>query len=392
MNQSVESLRITFWGTQGSLQYFPDPTQVGEYADLIATDCLRRVFAMAEEKFGDKSFTIQDLLGGELDQASLAKLYQTIGRAAPAVYGGETTCAEIETSDGFVFVIDGGSGIRHFAKKRVLDWKDRDDRELTIFGTHDHLDHRIGLPFSSMCFAQPAFRLQVYGNYRFLAALDDRFAVFSQEVTEATHRDDPLDYRMMSAEFTGTQILCHDSPLETDQRVPNCSTHDAVTPIVIGETVITPFPTYHGSTPCLAYRFEHKGKSFVFCTDHELRHGAVADHPNQIRSEKTEESVRAHCQHVDVAYFDGQYLMDEYLGRVGTGNSQGVPRIDWGHSAIEDVVERARVCEIGRTFVGHHDPDREWLDRMKLDEWCHEQSVRLGRHIELAKDRQVINL
>lgn len=393
MNSPIKNLRITFWGTQGSLQHFPGPDEVDDYANQIALDMVHRVFRDLQSRNSDGKASLEELIGGPVNEETVAKCFERIGRANPSVYGGETTCTEVETSDGYLIVIDGGSGIRHFARQRILDWADRTDRVLYILGTHDHLDHRNGLPFSDICFARPAFQLNLYGNYRFLSALDDRFAVFSKNVTEATHRDDPLDYSMMAAEFHGTQIRDLKNPDPHERRVPNCASHDLNEPIVLGETVITPFPVYHASTPCLAYRFEHKDSTFLFCTDHELRHGDDPGHPEQKRSEAAEQLVRQMAQNVDVAYFDGQYLLEEYHGRKGTGRrTPGVPRMDWGHSCIEDVIERTYDCRIKQVYIGHHDPDREWLDRLTLDERLQADSKDTGCHIELAKDRQVVEL
>lgn len=393
MSSTINNLRITFWGTQGSLQHFPGPDEVDDYTNQIAVDMIYRVLNDLQARNTEGPINLEELIGGPINDETIRQCFERIGRARPAVYGGETTCTEIETSDGYLIVIDGGSGIRHFARQRIMDWQDRTDRTLYILGTHDHLDHRIGLPFSDVCFARPAFQLNVFGNYRFLAALDDRFAVFSKQVTEATHRDDPLDYRMMAAEFHGTQIRDLQNPDPKEREVPNCGTHDLNEPIVLGKTVITPFPVYHAETPCLAYRFEHEDSVFLFCTDHELRHGDDPQNPRQKQSEEAEERVRRMAQNADVAYFDGQYLLEEYHGRKGTGRcTPGVSRMDWGHSCIEDVVERAYDCQIKRTYIGHHDPDREWLDRLTLDERLQADSKDTGCHIELAKDRQVVDL
>ncbi len=393
MNSPVKKLRITFWGTQGSLQHFPGPDEVDDYTNIIATDMIERVLRDLQSRSAGGPVDLETLLGGPVNQDTIARVFERIGRARYSVYGGETTCTEVETSDGYVILLDGGSGIRHFARHRILDWDPDADRTLYILGTHDHLDHRIGLPFSDICFARPGFDLSVYGNYRFLAALDDRFAVFSKQVSEATHRDDPLDYRMMSATFHGCQIRDLKHPDPKERLVPNCSIHDLNEPIVLGETVITPFPVYHAATPCLAYRFEHQGATFVFCTDHELRHGDDPQDPLQKRSERAEELVRRMARGADVAYFDGQYLLEEYHGRKGTGRcTPGVCRMDWGHSCIEDVLERAYDCGIKHTYIGHHDPDREWLDRLTLDEQLQRESKARGTHIELAKDRQVVDL
>lgn len=391
MSDSIKNLRITFWGTQGSLQYFPSLEQVEQFADLVAMDAIQRTLGDIASRNGDGRLSPEDILGGPAGEQSILEYMKKLGRTQLPVYGGETTCAAVETADGHVLIIDGGSGIRHFARSYVSKTKGEENRELVILGTHDHLDHRIGLPFSAICFAQPSIKIQVYGNYRFLAALDERFAVFSKKITEATHRDDPLDYRLIAADFVGTQIVDPSDSTDT-RRVKNCGLHDVHQSIEVGKTKITPFPVYHASTPCFAYKFEHGDAAFVYCTDHELRHGDP-EHEGQKRSEEAEQRVRDMCRGIDAAYFDGQYLLNEYLGKEGTTQgAMGVPRIDWGHSCIEDVIERADASDIPATYIGHHDPEREWSERMQLDQFLQQESQKLGRHIELAKDRMTIDL
>jgi hypothetical protein len=89
---------------------------------------------------------------------------------------------------------------------------------------------------------------------------------------------------------------------------------------------------------------------------------------------------------------DGQYFLDEYLGRRGVSSSPAVSRVDWGHSCIEDVIQRAEECDIRHTLVGHHDPDRTWLERMHLDQHLAQLSREKGRLLELADSDRVIDL
>jgi phosphoribosyl 1,2-cyclic phosphodiesterase len=398
MTSPIRNLRITFWGTQGSVQHFPGPDAIQRFSDQIAVGMVQRVLEdiTARTSAGDgQGVTAEELLGGPPSPATIQAYYQRLGRDRPDVYGGETTCTEIETSDGYVIVIDGGSGIRQFAKHRVRAWAGRADRTLYIFGTHDHLDHRIGLPFSDICFVKPdSYHLNVYGNSRFLSALDDRFGVFSKTITKWTYLDDPLDYRMIPATFSAVEFRNFQNADPQAKEEPPWEVRDINQPVRIGRTTITPFEIYHSATPCLAYKFEHGGVTFVFCTDHELRHGDDPADPRQIASDEAERRIRSHCQGIEAAYFDGQYLLDEYYGRRGAGSSSllAVPRIDWGHTCIEDVVERSKACAIQRTFIGHHDPDREWMDRVHIDEQLRRECAGTGIQIELAKDRYTFDL
>ena len=62
------------------------------------------------------------------------------------------------------------------------------------------VERRHGLPFSRFMFVRNnPFNVHVYGTYRFLTALDERFGLFSRTVRDSTHLDDPLDYSMMAA-------------------------------------------------------------------------------------------------------------------------------------------------------------------------------------------------
>ncbi|MBW3542922.1 MAG: hypothetical protein KY476_21885 [Planctomycetes bacterium] len=256
MSKPIRHMRVTFWGTQGSVQYFPGPDAIERYSERIAVDAVRRVLAdvlRRAEASPDGRLSIDEILDGARGDGVAEKYLQKLGREKPAVYGGETTCAEIEDADGNVFVIDGGSGIRHFAKNRIAQWVGRTDRTISVLGTHDHLDHRIGLPFCEVCFIKPhPFHLNVYGNNRFLSALDDRFGVFSKKITKWTYLDDPLDYRMMSATFAAVELRNSANMDPQAKETPPWQVHDITEPLRIGRMVITPLEVYHVETPCLA--------------------------------------------------------------------------------------------------------------------------------------------
>lgn len=78
-------------------------------------------------------------------------------------------------------------------------------------------------------------------------------------------------------------------------------------------SAIRPFEVFHPD-PCLAYRIEHNGKVFVFCTDQELRRGAEADDPLQIASLEAEQRLIEQSMDADVLYRDGQFLKIEEYG------------------------------------------------------------------------------
>ena len=188
---------------------------------------------------------------------------------------------------------------------------------------------------------------------------------------------------------------CEIRDLQTHPRPKNdpltSEFHDLNDPIQLGETRITPFEVFHPA-PCLAYRVERGGKVFVFCTDHELRHGDDPDDPRQAASLEAERRLLEHAEGADALYRDGQYLRTEYDGVKGIGNSGPVPRMDWGHSCIEDIQEMARRCGVKRTFIGHHDPNRDWSERNWIDETLRRATKGTDCRIELACAETVVEL
>jgi hypothetical protein len=252
------------------------------------------------------------------------------------------------------------------------------------------------LPFCQFCYTRPPFALNVYGTRQFLDALDSRYGVFSHQLNDQMHFDDPVDFRMMSASFKGIEMRSfdgNDKLYGNDASLP-WQIHDIRQPLFIGKTKITAFDVYHGATRCLSYKLEHNGVTFLFSTDHEVRHTEKPDQndPRQIKSVTAEARLRELSQGADVAYYDGQYRMEEYLGRAMISSTSAVPRIDWGHGCVEDIIERAGVCKVKRTFIGHHDPERNWQDRRKIDLDLQERSLKTGVQIELAKSDLVLDL
>jgi ribonuclease BN (tRNA processing enzyme) len=308
------------------------------------------------------------------------------------IYGGQTTCVEVLTADGDTLLFDMGTGMRDFSRAATADWEGRNGRTIHVFGSHEHLDHRNGLPFSSIYFERGnPFTVHVYGPRRFLTALDDRYGIYSHKLTDEMHVDDPLDYRSIAAEFTAIEIRT-----PRNLAIPPLSFAASVRkvgePIAIGNTTVTPFEVYHGNIECLAYKVRHGDSTFVFCTDHELRHGNDPQDSRQILSLNAERRLIEQCRDVDVAYFDGQYFLAEYLGQKGIGWNPAMSRQDWGHSCVEDVVARVAECRIKRAFVGHHDPERPWSDRVELDRHLQELSRGQPYQISLAKSGDVVEV
>ena len=385
----IRNLRITLWGVQGSYPVFPTPHGVQQYARCLGNHILSHLFERMRGRCGNGQCSVEDLVGGALTPQRLDALLGEIGLPQVPIYGGETTCIQVETSEGNNIILDAGSGIRRCSFEIAHRWQNRPDREIHLFGSHEHLDHRSGLAFSRFCYASdPPYTVRIYGTYGFLRAIDSHYGIFARQLSECTHVDDPIDFSYMKARFIGTEFR------RQDDGEPRKERHWAVrelSPVQVGRTVVTPFEVYHG-IPCLGYRVEHDGKVFIFATDHEFRRGQDKTDPRQIRSNEAETRIVEMSRGADLAYYDAQYFRDEYLGHKPLGAYPAMSRMDWGHTCVEDVVERTIAAGVKHALLGHHDPDRDWAARVAMDaqlaKLCQGQPYR----IQLAEGDGVFDL
>lgn len=387
----VGNLRVHLYGTQGSGSIFPSRDERVAFRRQADQELLRLVFEDLARQAGPDGRigrSVEEILGGPPGAATLSRYASRFDVAEPRVYGGWTTSVRVETADGADIVFDAGSGFRPCARDLQLAWADRPERHLHLFGSHSHLDHTEGFDQAAVCF-DPRNHIHVYGNHQFLRALDYHLGIFSRQVARGAQGvQTPIFFGVMPARFHATMI---GPPPEDDEGPPMGSAHhDVETPVVLGETTVTPFEVHHPA-PCLAYRVERRGRVFVFCTDHELRRGERSD-PGMAESLDAEARVRRHAEGADLLYRDAQYLRAEYDGVKGIGTGGPLPRVGWGHSCLEDVVEMASAAGIRHTLIGHHDPNRDWSERNWMDESLARRSANGGPRFELARAETVFDL
>jgi phosphoribosyl 1,2-cyclic phosphodiesterase len=393
----VASLRVHLYGTQGSGSVFPGRSERLAFQRQSTRELLKLVFddlARHTDGRGELSGTIEDVLGGPPTSRNLLAYAERFQVPEPRVYGGWTTCVWVETGDGFDIVFDCGSGFRNCARDLQAKWGASAERHLYLFGSHSHLDHTEGFDQAAVCF-DPRNHLHIFGNHQFLRALDYNLGIFSRHVARSVQGvQTPIFFGVMPATFEAREIggdADPDDPVRAGQRSLNAIPLDIAEPVRIGRTTITAFEVFHPA-PCLAYRVEHGGRVMVFCTDHELRHGPDASHPDEQRSLDAEARLLQHADGADLLYRDGQYLRAEYDGVKGIGDSGPISRVGWGHSCFEDVIEMAIACGIRHTLIGHHDPNRDWAERNWLDESLARRTGGLDTRIELARAETVFDL
>ncbi len=115
MDQTIENMRIQFYGVQGSGSTFPSSQETAALQELIEYELLKEVFKDLSGQFDSKQRmkqSLTDYLGGPINRRTLIKYRQKFETHLPRIYGGWTTCVHIETSDGYDIVFDCGSGFR----------------------------------------------------------------------------------------------------------------------------------------------------------------------------------------------------------------------------------------------------------------------------------------
>ena len=242
----------------------------------------------------------------------------SIASAGPdtVVYGGNTSCVELEAADGTVLILDAGTGVR-----RVGDTYD-EPRRLDILLTHLHMDHIQGLGFFGPFFRDD-FDVHIWGPPSTTQDLRTRLTRYLSPPLF------PVRLRDVAA-----RLQLHDVPAE---------------PFELGGLTIRASSVIHPG-PTLGYRVSDGRATVAYLPDHEPALG-TATFPDKPEWTSGHELARA----ADLLIHDVQYTAEEYAQRQG-----------WGHSRIGDAVGLAAQAGAHRLVTFHHDPahDDEELDAM----------------------------
>ena len=233
-------------------------------------------------------------------------------------YGGETTCMEVRSDDGRIVVIDAGTGARKLGLKLAKE-------KVTSFNmlfTHAHLDHLMGFPFFV-----PLYQRGV--------GITIRGYPFNRE----SYRD--ILSGLMSEPFF--PVLLTDNFVRARLRFRNILDK----PFRIGSLKITQIFLSHPRNGGLGYKFEEKGKTFVFLTDNELgfTHNGGLSFDDYVEF----------CRGADLLIHDAEYDPKDYQ------NNRS-----WGHSLFTDAVKLGLASEVKQLGLFHLNQNRTdvAMDRM----------------------------
>jgi phosphoribosyl 1,2-cyclic phosphodiesterase len=260
-------------------------------------------------------------------------------------YGGNTSCVELRTEKGDLFIIDSGTGVIPLGRKLMTTPFCKGQGEADIFLSHAHWDHIQGFPFFPPIFV-PGNRFKIHGPARSSAMLEG--------ILEG-------------------QMNPHFSPLYTMKNLGASIDLVAVlegSPLECRGVRVSGRMNPHGPTEAMAYRFEENGRSLVYASDV----GYPAAGPT--------DAVKELYQGADVLIHDCTYSPEDRA-----------ERINRGFSSIAEATKAAVDAQVKKLVMFHYDQDYtdEMVDalaqraRRMLDEGG-------GKNIELVAAREGLHL
>lgn len=232
-------------------------------------------------------------------------------------YGGNTPCTEVRTADGWLIILDAGTGIRELGRD-LMERANGAPIKGDIFLTHAHWDHIQGIPFFAPIFGR-GNHFRIWGSQSLERSVDkvvrDQMSPVVFPVT-FEELDATIDFRDLAE---GTR--CEGTGYE-----------------------VTAFAVQHPGG-ALGYRFTEpggRGGALVYVSDNEL-----AEHPRYGSSPDWREKMVEFVRGAAVLIHDTTYTAEEYDHHRG-----------WGHSTFTDAVELAMEAGVGTLVLFHHEPRR----------------------------------
>ena len=206
-------------------------------------------------------------------------------------YGGDTFSLLVEDRDGGQILIDAGSGARNLMGRLRPGG--------TLFFTHTHLDHLLGLPMLEETW--PSRMILPRGGLEGILS-----RVFAPPVWPV--------------------------------KLPAAAFPEPAAPMAVGGLAIAWHPVAHPDG-CHAYRVDEPatGARVVVATDVEWRKTPPAGR----------EAFARFADAADLLVFDAHFRPDEYEAHEG-----------WGHSTWADAAEAAHRCGAKKLWLMHHAPSR----------------------------------
>ncbi|MDP6942687.1 MAG: MBL fold metallo-hydrolase [Myxococcota bacterium] len=229
-------------------------------------------------------------------------------------YGGNTTCIEVRCDDQ-VIVIDTGTGARRLGTKLLAEAYG--DLSLVLFYSHLHMDHIQGFPFFAPIY-EPTTNVHIY----------------SGPPAESTTRG------VLTTQMADPSFPVPLSHLRSSLNFHNIERGDSVK---IGSVEVQTCELNHPGR-AMAIRVNHRGKSFVQCSDVEHQ------------GPEPDADLVELCREATYLSYDSTYVEGpEFDAHIG-----------WGHSTWQHGVKVADAAEVETFIAFHHDPGHNdaFMDRL----------------------------
>lgn len=220
--------------------------------------------------------------------------------------GGNTSCVEVDTSDGQRIIIDAGSGIRLLGKKL----QDESPGRIvsTILISHTHWDHIQGFPFFLPVFGRTN-RIVLVGQKRVGRRLEE---ILAGQFIEPYL---PYAYKSLPADLIVKEVANGET-------------------LVLGDKTIVTVADVNHPGGCLGFRIENDGVVFTYCSD--VGHDDGLD-----------ENVLKLAQGADLLIHDSHFATMEERERYS----------DWGHSTWYEAAQVAIEAGVNSLGLFHYGPD-----------------------------------
>jgi phosphoribosyl 1,2-cyclic phosphodiesterase len=235
-------------------------------------------------------------------------------------YGGNTPCVELRTEDGWLVILDAGTGIRELGRS-LMERAGGAPIAGDIFLTHAHWDHIQGIPFFAPLFRK-GNHFTIWGSKSLQTSIDQ---VVRDQMSPVVF---PVTFQELQARIDFQELGEEQSQ-------------------GIGYEVSAMAVRHPGGA--LAYRFSEgitpgnvAERGLVYVSDNELSPRAKYDDQPGWR-ERFVEFARGAA----VLVHDTMFTAQEYDAFVG-----------WGHSTYDDAVEFAIEADVERLVLFHHRPER----------------------------------
>jgi phosphoribosyl 1,2-cyclic phosphodiesterase/ActR/RegA family two-component response regulator len=239
-----------------------------------------------------------------------------------ARYGGNTSCIELRTDNGALFILDCGTGLRGLGRALM---EGPQPVVGNILLSHTHWDHTQGFAFFKPLFEK--------GN---------QFTIFAASGVD----------RSLSEVLSGQMDYLY-FPLTLDELEASIVFKEVGEETFnVGDVQVrTQFLNHTILT--LGFRITAGGRSIVYATDHEPfspnLYRAGVENPSL--SDIIHAGDRRHVEFLagaDLVIHDAQYTNAEYT-----------QKRNWGHSTTEYVIDVAMAAGAKQVVLTHHDPDHD---------------------------------